>query len=344
MDSISHLLKLAALQATLDKRCLLAAATEMKVPAYGETDATFHLLLDGECMFETLSGSFPLRAGEAVILPGSPSHFVRTNGRFSKQKSELDSSTPDTYRPPIEGRYLMRGDEPLSGVFDTPGPAFGTLQSESGGEPVIDLFCGYYTPGTASGVMLFRSLPDPLIVSVADDEAAIRALCTMMRSEASNPRPGAGAILTSLCEALLAMILRRSAGELTPGPLWTAVEDPRIAEAIDAVLREPGADWSVERLAQVAAMSRATFVRHFGKHTGTTVNALVTQIRMMVAADLLGRDELTVATVAAKVGYQSESAFSRAFQQAIGSTPGRFRRLPEVPASRSDGIRYTISD
>lgn len=310
MDTISHLLELADLQATLDKRCLLAGATEMKVPAYGATDATFHLLLDGECTFETPSGSFPLRAGEAVILPGSPPHFVRTNGV-----------------------------ESLRGVFDTPGPAFGTLRSQYGGEPVIDLFCGYYTPGSASGVMLFRSLPDPLIVSVADDEAAIRALCTMMRSEASLPGPGAGAILTSLCEALLAMILRRSAGELTPGPLWTAVEDPRIADTIDAVLREPGADWSVERLAQVAAMSRATFVRHFGKHTGTTVNGLVTQIRMMVAADLLGRDELTVATVAAKVGYQSESAFSRAFRQASGCTPGRFRRLP---ASGPDGIRYTI--
>jgi AraC family transcriptional activator of mtrCDE len=212
-------------------------------------------------------------------------------------------------------------------VVDTPGPAFGTLRSQYEGEPVIDLFCGYYTPGSAAGVMLFRSLPDPLIVSVADDDAAVRALCTMMRGEASDPGPGAGAILTSLCEALLAMILRRSAGELSPAPLWTAVEDPRIADAIDAVLREPGADWSVERLARVAAMSRATFVRHFGKHTGTTVNALVTRIRMMVAADLLGRDELTVATVAAEVGFQSESAFSRAFQQATGTTPGRFRRL-----------------
>ncbi|GAB3829354.1 AraC family transcriptional regulator [Kribbella italica] len=336
MDSISHLLKLADLQATLDKRCLLAEATEMKVPAYGETDATFHLLLDGECTFETPSGSFPLRAGEAVILPGSPPHFVRTNGRFAQQTSELDSSTPDKYGPPIGGRYLIGGGghrlaEPLSGVVDTSGPAFGTLRSQGGGEAVIDLFCGYYTPGSAAGVMLFRSLPDPLIVSVADDEAAIRALCTMMRSEASSPGPGAGAILTSLCEALLAMVLRRSAGELTPGPLWTAVEDPRIADAIDAVLREPGADWSVERLAQVASMSRATFVRHFGKHTGTTVNALVTRIRMMVAADLLGRGELTVATVAAEVGYQSESAFSRAFQQASGSTPGRFRRLGRTP-------------
>jgi AraC family transcriptional activator of mtrCDE len=298
MDSISHLLKLANLQATLDKRCLLAAATEMKVPAYGETDATFHLLLDGECTLELPSGSYPLRAGEAVILPGSPPHFVRT-----------------------------KGVEPLRGVFDTPGPAFGTMRSQTGGEPVIDLFCGFYTPGSASGTMLFRSLPDPLIVSVAADDAAVRALCTMMRNEASEPGPGAAAILTSLCEALLAMILRRSAGELTPTPLWTAVEDPRIAGAIDAVLREPGADWSVERLAQVASMSRATFVRHFGKHTGTTVNALVTRIRMMVAADLFGRDELTVATVAAKVGYQSESAFSRAFHQATGSTPGRFRRL-----------------
>jgi AraC family transcriptional regulator, activator of mtrCDE len=56
------------------------------------------------------------------------------------------------------------------------------------------------------------------------------------------------------------------------------------------------------------------------------LNAFVTTIRMMVAADLLADGGLTVAAVAAKVGYNSESAFARAFRQTTGTTPGRFRR------------------
>ena len=73
-------------------------------------------------------------------------------------------------------------------------------------------------------------------------------------------------------------------------------------------------------------MSRATFIRRFGRSTGMTVGAFLTQARLMTAADLLQTTDSTVAAVAAQVGYQSESAFSRAFREATGPTPARFRR------------------
>jgi AraC family transcriptional activator of mtrCDE len=46
----------------------------------------------------------------------------------------------------------------------------------------------------------------------------------------------------------------------------------------------------------------------------------------MTAAELLLTTDAKVATVAAQVGYRSESAFSRSFRAAIGTTPARFRR------------------
>jgi AraC family transcriptional activator of mtrCDE len=46
----------------------------------------------------------------------------------------------------------------------------------------------------------------------------------------------------------------------------------------------------------------------------------------MTAAELLHSTDATVATVAGQVGYQSESAFSRAFRAEVGTTPARFRR------------------
>jgi AraC family transcriptional activator of mtrCDE len=46
----------------------------------------------------------------------------------------------------------------------------------------------------------------------------------------------------------------------------------------------------------------------------------------MTAADLLVGSDSTVSTIAARVGYQSESAFTRAFRTAVGETPARFRR------------------
>lgn len=197
------------------------------------------------------------------------------------------------------------------------------------GDEVIDLFCGHYSYGSGAGAMLFRSLPDPLHVSFAETGEAtevVRMLSTIMRQEAQNDGPGTAAILSHLCSALLAMVLRKSNRPLADAALWTAADDERIRVVIDALLREPGVDWSIARLAQVTGMSRATFVRHFSHRTGMTVGTFLTHVRMMIAADLLTETDRTVAAVAAEVGYHSESAFSRAFRLASGSTPARFRR------------------
>ena len=48
--------------------------------------------------------------------------------------------------------------------------------------------------------------------------------------------------------------------------------------------------------------------------------------RLQVAARLLEDKRMSVAQVAAEVGYQSEAAFNRAFKKYIGTAPGSWRR------------------
>ena len=59
----------------------------------------------------------------------------------------------------------------------------------------------------------------------------------------------------------------------------------------------------------------------------------VTRWRMHVALDLLQRGEHSVAETAARVGYDSEAAFSRAFKRAMGVTP-RDARAPRHETGR----------
>lgn len=301
MDSISRLIRMARLQASVDKRCLLAGTTAMDVPEHGEGEAPFHVLLDGTCTLEVTGRCIDLRQGDVVLLPRGAPHRIRTAGA---------------------GR--------VQGVVETPGETFDTIRSPAG-EEVIDLFCGHYSYGSGTGAMLFRSLPDPLHVSFTESGSGdvteiVRMLSTIMRQEAQHDGPGTAAVLSSLCSALLAMVLRKSDRRPADTALWTAADDERIRVVVDAVLREPGADWSIARLAKTTGMSRATFVRHFSHRTGMTVGTFLTHVRMMIAADLLTETDRTVAAVAAEVGYHSESAFSRAFRLAGGSTPARFRR------------------
>ena len=73
-------------------------------------------------------------------------------------------------------------------------------------------------------------------------------------------------------------------------------------------------------------MSRATFIRRFHAATGMTFGSFLTRARLMTAADMLVSSDWTISTIATRVGYQSESAFSRAFRAAVGEAPARFRR------------------
>jgi AraC family transcriptional activator of mtrCDE len=300
MDTISDLLRMARLSASLDKRCLLGQATRMDVTGYGTHEAPFHVLLRGECRLQVGASVLDLAPGDVVMIPSASPH-----------------------------RVITAGEDRTRGTTETAGDAFVTTRSDHGGAPVIDLFCGHYTFDAGAGAMLFRSLPDPVHVRFgqsAESDEVLRMLSTLMRGEARREGEGTAAILSALCTVLLAMVLRTSRGAVTTATLWTAATDPHIAQAIEGVLDDPGADWSIERLSGMAAMSRATFLRRFSQNTGMTVGVFLTRTRLMAAAELLGSTDATVATIAGQVGYQSESAFSRAFRDEVGTTPARFRR------------------
>jgi AraC family transcriptional activator of mtrCDE len=317
MDAVSRLLRMARLGASLDKRCLLAGATRMDVAKSSELEAPFHALLAGECLLQVGTTMVEMRPGDVVVIPSGSAHRVTTSG---------------------SGR--------LRGTTETAGDAFVTTRSTRGGEPVMDLFCGHYTFDAGAGAVLFRSLPEPVHVSFgrsADGDEVLRTLSALMRREAQRDGRGTAAILSALSTVLLAMVLRSSRGATMTTALWTAAADDRIAGAVEGVLDDPGADWTIDRLSRAATMSRATFLRHFGQETGMTVGAFLVRARVMAAAELLSSSDATVATVAGQVGYESESAFSRAFRTEIGTTPARFRRDQQQRKTMSITLSGTSS-
>lgn len=300
MDAVSRLLNMAQIRASVDKRCLLAGTTRMDVARYPEREAPFHVLLEGECQLQVGARVLQMRRGDVVLIPGGAAHRVITSGAGRRQ-----------------------------GTTQTAGDAFVTTHSRRGGPAVIDLFCGHYTFDAGAGAVLFGSLPDPLHVCIgqsSDSEEMLAMLSAMMRGEAQREGKGSAAILSSLSTVLLAMVLRASRSATTTTALWTAVADPRIAETIESILSTPGANWTIDRLSRTAAMSRATFLRRFVQETDMTVGSFLVRVRVMAAAELLNSSDATVATIAGQVGYQSESAFSRAFRAEVGTTPARFRR------------------
>jgi len=77
---------------------------------------------------------------------------------------------------------------------------------------------------------------------------------------------------------------------------------------------------NVTRVGQMLAMSRQTLYRRL-KLEGTTFEAVLEQVRLTVATELLAQRGLTVREVAHRTGFSHPEAFSRAFKRWTGRSP-----------------------
>jgi len=84
--------------------------------------------------------------------------------------------------------------------------------------------------------------------------------------------------------------------------------------------------WTAEDLAKEACLSRSAFAERFTNTVGLPPMSYLTRWRMILAGQRLRESSETIAQIAAAVGYESESTFSRAFTREMGVAPGAWRK------------------
>jgi len=108
------------------------------------------------------------------------------------------------------------------------------------------------------------------------------------------------------------------------------LRDRRIERALELLDGDLTKYWTVERLARAVGLSRPVFARQFVRMLQLSPMRYLAERRMQAAAELLLDTDASLAEVAARVGYQSEFAFGRAFKRHHGVAPGTYRRQPSV--------------
>ncbi|MEP6815223.1 MAG: AraC family transcriptional regulator [Marmoricola sp.] len=192
-----------------------------------------------------------------------------------------------------------------------------------------DVVCGYlhsrdplFDPG-------LRVFPPVFVVRPPAGTAAewVQANVAFALEQTGSSPSGVGSGTTRLPELLLVEVLRQhlaTAPALDHG--WTAaLRDPVLAPAIALLHRAPEHKWTVPELARAAAVSRSLLDARFRHVLGRWPIRYLTEWRMHLAQDLLATTNLGVVSVAHRVGYDAEEAFSRAFKRAHGASPSRWR-------------------
>lgn len=310
MDALSQLLSLGRSRVELDVRCLLDGPFAMPHDPLPPGEAAFHLLLAGTCRLRTADGrTLQLADGDFVLLPAGSAHDL-----FDAGAGRSRSAAP------------LRDSHAGGGAVL---PVKTNLDSNEPDGASVDLLCGRFVYARGAGELLMRTLPHVLHVGLreASGPASLQLLTSVLRTEASNAHPGAGAIVNAFGQALLAYALRAYGRDARVPSGWLALAaDARLGQSVQAVLQAPEKPWTVESLGEASAMSRATYARHFREKAGMSVGAFVAQIRMMHACALLQDSQRGQAEIGQAVGYQSEAAFGKAFRAVLGTTPGRWRR------------------
>jgi AraC family transcriptional activator of mtrCDE len=271
-------------------------------------DVVFHFVAEG-CAF--LRGpeaqALELKAGELVLFPRGDAHKV--------------IHSPWGKAAPLDVFLAQR-----NGVVDSDRTA-------------TTLVCGQFDIERHLALPALRALP-PIVHlrNVAEaGRSALGDVLRMLQDEVETANFGCEIVVRNLLSTLFVHFIRDWATDTTREATdwFAAVRAPHMARALACIHETPQRAWTLEELAREAGVSRATFIRHFNASVGESPHDYLTRWRMGIAAQLLEQTDLRLGEIAARVGYESEFSFSRAFKRARGVAPVRFRNATaRVPRRR----------
>jgi AraC-like DNA-binding protein len=218
---------------------------------------------------------------------------------------------------------------PIDAMTFIAGKSQGAIHTINGGGNCF-IAGGHFTFSGSHAEMLLSALPPIVHLQKESDKAAMRWSLDRMMEELREPRPGSLLIAEQLAYMMLVQALRLHIGKVVNGGVgWlSALADPQINTAIQAVHDDPAGHWTIQKLADQAGMSRSVFALRFKQTAGETPMEYLTRWRMMRAADRLANSRDAVSEVSLAVGYASESAFSTAFRRVMGCSPRQYVTRP----------------
>ncbi len=303
MDALSEVLRLSRFAGSVLADVSTRGSWCVAFPAGGNR-AFAHLALEGRLQVHAGGEFVTLEAGDIAFLPGAPAHVVGTD--------------PDAIATPLSS--LVRATAP-----GDPAPvSLGTGAQRARWIPLA------FTWEHHLGASLFTSLPAimqvPLKGSAPLEWFADSLGLALTGSDA--PRSGAEASRARLAELVLIEALRRHIEMQPPGGTgWlAALGDRHVGAALALVHGRPGENWTVERLGRQVGLSRSALAERFTHRMGEPVIAFLTHVRLQLAAEELVATTRSIESVSEDAGYESVTAFSRAFKRAFGKAPSLWRR------------------
>jgi AraC-like DNA-binding protein len=276
----------------------------VSVPA-GESMGRAHVVLEGECRLR-MSGdeAIALHAGDIAWLVRGDAHLIASD----LEAPAMPIAT--LVRAPVAGELV-----PVrlgSGGARTRWISIEASCERHLAEPLLACL-----PALVKGDLLGAPALDALTGALG-----------LHLSASDAPPVGEGAKRERLAELALVEALRRHVGAMPPGGKgWLAgLDDRYVGRALALVHGRPAEPWTVERLGRQVGLSRSALAERFSDVMGEPIIAFLTRWRLHLAAESLLTTPRPIEAIAHEAGYESASAFAKAFRRTFRKPPSVWRK------------------
>jgi AraC-like DNA-binding protein len=314
MDALSELLRAVKLSGAMFYNAEGSKPWRVRAPASRELGRyvaaaashviEFHLVTEGTGYIRVGEETTPFAAGDLLMVPHGDPH-------------EMGNGT---------GAALTDAARALPSLLQ------GSLERScfGGGGEKTRFVCGYLACEAGLIRPVLAGLPRVVRVHIRNDPAGewLENSIRHAVERAAAAAPGSDVILARLAEVLFAEALHRYVSRLPRGRTgWLAgAGDPAVGRSLAALHRRPAHAWTLDELAEQAAVSRSALTERFARYLGQSPMAYLADWRIELGAEALRTSSRSVLQIAAEVGYESEAAFNRAFKRRFGKPPAQYRR------------------
>jgi AraC-like DNA-binding protein len=259
-----------------------------------------------------------LTAGDCFLLP---------RGRSFRLASDLTL-------PPVDALTMLSEQQRNGGIV-----------SINGGGDCVMVGAHFILSNHHAGILL-GVLPPIVHIRAESDKAAMRWSLERMMRELREPQPGGFLVAQHLAYMMLVQALRLHLAEgLKGGVGWLfALADKHMNAAFTAMHGDPAHRWTLQKLAQIAGMSRSIFAQRFKDTVGEPPMEYLVRWRMTLAGDKLVNSSDPISVIALSLGYESESAFGKAFKRVMGCSPRQYGRgrSPRSQSRTNDALSTSV--
>jgi AraC-like DNA-binding protein len=302
--------------------------TSRLVPG-AEAVIPFHIATAGSCWLSWGKVEpIAIEVGDVVVFARGAQHVL------ASEPGVPPVPIKDIYQPSTEQITVLRhggGGEECHFVC-------GFLHSDQRFGPLLDTMPALTCVRVRNGALHLEAFTEAgryaEPITLAEDPHWWTAAIDHLISETAKPGPGNRAVLARLSELLFVEVVRWQLSYVSAGHSgWLAgLNDTHVGRVLSLLHAEPARPWTVEELADRAGISRATLAKRFVELVGETPMQYLAGWRMHLARRHLRESTLGLAEIAARAGYESEAAFSRAFRRLVGVPPASWRQA-NAPSS-----------